>query len=38
MNILDTIVARKRLEIARLSARPITASALKAALEKRGAA
>src|ERR1039458_8125603 len=36
MNILDTIVAQKRLEAGRLPARPITASGLKAALEKRG--
>ena len=36
MNILDTIVAQKRLEVARLPARPITASGLKAALENRG--
>ena len=36
MNILDTIVAQKRREVARLPARPITASGLKAALEKRG--
>lgn len=36
MNILDTIVAQKRLEAARLPSRPVTVSGLKAALEKRG--
>ena len=36
MNILDTIVAHKRRQAARLPARPITASGLKDALEKRG--
>jgi indole-3-glycerol phosphate synthase len=36
MNILDTIVARKRVEIARLPARPVTASGLQAALAHRG--
>lgn len=36
MNILDSIVAQKRIEVARLPARPTTASGLKAALEKRG--
>jgi indole-3-glycerol phosphate synthase len=36
MNILDTIVAQKRIEAARLPARPVTVSALKAALEERG--
>ena len=38
MNILDTIVAQKRIEAARLPARPVTAAGLKAALEKRGGA
>ena len=38
MNILDTIVARKRIEAARLPARPVTAAILKAALEERGGA
>ena len=36
MNILDTIVAQKRIEAARLPAGPVTASSLQAALEKRG--
>jgi len=36
MNILDSIVAQKRIEVALLPARPVTVSALKAALEKRG--
>ena len=38
MNILDAIVAQKRIEAARLPARPVTVSALKDALEKRGGA
>ncbi len=36
MNILDTIVAQKRLEVARLPARPVTASSLQAAMTQRG--
>lgn len=36
MNILDTIVARKREEVARLPARPVTGQTLRAALEARG--
>jgi indole-3-glycerol phosphate synthase len=36
MNILDTIVAQKRIEAARLPARPVSVPALKAALQKRG--
>ncbi|HXR05817.1 MAG TPA: indole-3-glycerol phosphate synthase TrpC [Candidatus Acidoferrum sp.] len=36
MNILDTIVAQKRREAARLPARPVTASGLQAAMAKRG--
>ena len=36
MNILDTIVAQKRIEAARLPAGRVTAAGLKAALEKRG--
>ncbi|HXR08189.1 MAG TPA: indole-3-glycerol phosphate synthase TrpC [Candidatus Acidoferrum sp.] len=36
MNILDTIVAQKRLEAARLPARPVTASSLQAAMKRRG--
>lgn len=38
MTILDTIVAQKKLEVARLPAREITVPALKAALAKRGGA
>jgi indole-3-glycerol phosphate synthase len=38
MNILDTIVARKRIEAASLPARPVTPSILKAVLEERGGA
>jgi indole-3-glycerol phosphate synthase len=38
MNILDTIVAQKQIEVARLPARPVTAARLKEALEKRGGA
>jgi indole-3-glycerol phosphate synthase len=36
MNILDTIVAQKKLEVARLPARPITASGLQEAMTRRG--
>ena len=36
MNILETIVAQKRIEIARLPQRAVTARDLQAALEKRG--
>ena len=36
MNILDTIVAQKRLEVARLPERHVTAEDLKAAIDRRG--
>src|SRR5208282_3468066 len=36
MNILETIVAQKRLEVAELPPRSVTAQDLQAALEKRG--
>jgi indole-3-glycerol phosphate synthase len=36
MNILDTIVAQKRIEAARLPGGPVTGTVLKAAMEKRG--
>ena len=36
MSILDTIVAQKRLEIAKLPAEPVTAAELRAALRQRG--
>jgi indole-3-glycerol phosphate synthase len=36
MNILDTIVEQKRLEVARLPEREITGDVLRAAMEKRG--
>ncbi len=37
MNILDTIVAQKRIELAKLPVRSVTAEDLKEAVEKRGA-
>src|SRR5262245_43059806 len=38
MTILETIVAEKRREVARLPAQPVTADVLHAALHKRGGA